>query len=433
VGKRIVLSTMGSLGDLHPFIAIALRLMEHGYDVVIATSRDFREDVLAEGISFHPIRPSRDDVFRDLRMDARELGRRIIKDTMFVLEGAVFPYLKVTYDDLLPVLQGASLVLAGSLMYSTRLAADKLGIPLLTIALQPMVFLSEYDPPSLSQAPWVAPLLSKLGPVATRAVYGTAKKLVTRRARPLYSFRRELGLPDTNVNPLFEGQFSPLGTLATYSNLLGAVQSDYPPNTTITGFTFYDRATRQRSALASELQEFLAAGAAPLVFTLGSFAVEFPGDFYRVSLHVARQLHKRAVLLVGADGLESLRNERSADVFVGDYAPFSLLFPHALAVIHHGGIGTVGQALRAGTPQLVIPYLGDQFDNAARIVRLGVARSVARKQYASRVAAELSSLLGQQSYGSRAAALGLEVAREDGTEVTARVVDALLNGGGHGV
>ncbi len=408
--------------------------MEHGYEVVIATSPDFRENVLTEGIAFHPLGPSRDDILRDLRMDARELGRRIIEDTLFVLEGALLPYLKVMYDDLLPVLEGASLVLAGSLMYPVRLAAEKLGIPHLTIALQPMVFLSAYDPPSLGRAPWVAPLLSKLGPAATRAVYGTAKWLATRRVRSLYSFRQELGLPDTTINSLFEGQFSSLGTLATYSNLLGSIQSDYPPNTLITGFTFYDRATRRRSALAAELREFLASGSAPLVFTLGSFAVEFPGDFYRVSLHVARQLHQRAVLLVGAGGMESLRNERSADVFVGDYAPFSELFPHAQAVIHHGGIGTVGQALRAGKPQLVVPFLADQFDNAARIVRLGVARSVGRKQYqAVRVAAELSSLLSNPSYGSRAAALSGEVGREDGTEVAARVVNGFLNVGGRGV
>jgi rhamnosyltransferase subunit B len=428
VSGRIVLSTAGSLGDLHPFIAIALRLQEHGYDAVIATSPDFRDNVLAERIAFHPIGPSRDDILRDLRMDIGELGRRIINDTMFVLEGASFPYLKVTYDDLLPVIDGASLVLAGSLMFSARLAAEKRAVPQMTVALQPMVFMSAYDPPSVSQAPWLGPLLSKLGPVATRVVYGAAKRLVTRRARPLYSFRRELGLPDTNANPLFEGQFSPLGTLATYSNLLGAIRQDYPPNTTITGFAFYDRATHPRSALASELEPFLSSGPPPLVFTLGSLAVEFPGEFYRVSRDVARQLHTRAVLLVGAHNVESYRDERSADVFVCDYAPFSELFPRAQAIIHHGGIGTIGQALRAGKPQLLVPFHSDQFDNAVRAERLGVARSVGLKQYVpGRVAAELSSLLNKSGYISRAAAVGREVCREDGTAVVARIVDGFLS------
>lgn len=159
---------------------------------------------------------------------------------------------------------------------------------------------------------------------------------------------------------------------------------------------YYDRATHKRSALAADLQEFLSSSPPPLVFTLGSLAVQFPGGFFRVSRDVARQLRKRAVLLVGAHATDPYPDERSADVFVRDYAPFSELFPHAQAIIHHGGIGTGGRALRAGKPQLVVPFHSDQFDNAARVVRLDVARSVRLKQHVpNRVAAELSSLLSK--------------------------------------
>jgi len=427
MAAKIVLSNVGTLGDLHPLISIALRLRERGYDAVIATSPDFRTHVVSEGIVFHPVGPSRDDILRDQKITAREFGRRISKDAMYVLEAASFPYLKVTYDDLLPALEGASLVLAGSMMYSARFAAEKLDIAHLTIALQPMVFLSARDPPSISQAPWLAPLLLRLGPAITRAVYGPGKMLAARRARPLQAFRRALGLPQTKVSPLFEGQFSPHGTLATYSPLLGPIQSDYPPNTTITGFAHYDRATRRGSGLTPALQSFIAAGPPPLVFTLGSFAVDFPGDFYRVSLDAARTLRQRAVLLIGADRNESLRKEQADDVFVCDYAPFSALFPDALVIIHHGGIGTVGQALRAGKPQLVVPFLGDQFDNAARVARLGVGRWIGQDKYSSsRVVAELTRLLGTQDFKSRAAAVGREVDLEDGPERVARVVDDLL-------
>jgi rhamnosyltransferase subunit B len=409
VAGKIVLSNVGTLGDLHPFIAIALRLKERGYDAVIATSPDFRDNVVSEGIAFHSIGPSREDILRDLQIDAREFGRRIIKDTMYALEAASFPYLKITYDDLLPVLEGASLVLAGSLMYPAWLAAERIGIPHMTIALQPMVFLSARDPPSVSQAPWLAPLLLRLGPGVTRVVYGPGKVLAARRARPLCAFRRALGLPDTKANPLFEGQFSPHGTLATYSPLLGSIQPDYPANTSITGFTFYDRATRPVSALASDLQEFISAGPPPLVFTLGGFAVDFPGDFYRVSRDAARTLRQRAIFLIGAHGNDSFREEQAEDVFIWNYAPFSALFPHAQAIIHHGGIGTVGQALRAGKPQLVVPFLGDQFDNAARVVRLGVGRWIGQNRYSpSRVTAELATLLRRSEYRSRAAAVGTQ-------------------------
>jgi rhamnosyltransferase subunit B len=426
---KIVLATVGTLGDLHPFIAIALRLQQRGYDTVIAANPDFRDHVLNERLAFHPIGPSRDRILRDLAIDAPEFGRRIIEDTMYILEAGLFPYLKMTYDDLLPVLADAALVLAGSLMYAARSAAEKLAIPLFTIALQPMVFLSAYDPPSLSQAPWLAPLLLRMGPAVTRAVYAPAKALASRRARPLYDFRRALGLATSGGNPLFEGQFSPQGTLAMYSPLLASIQPDYPAHTTIAGFTFYDRPRRHGDSLPLALQQFIAAGTAPLIITLGSFAVEFPGDFYRVSREIAHRLKKRAILLIGTHGpAAAVRAETSDDVFVADYAPFSALFPHALAIIHHGGIGTTGQALRAGKPQLVVPFLGDQFDNASRVARLGVGRWIGQNRYTpNRLAAELTTLLGRETYKLRAAAVGREVALEDGSEIAVRVIDRFLS------
>lgn len=426
--RQVLLSTMGSLGDLHPFMAIALRLREHGYYPVIATSPQYRDNVSLEGIGFHPVGPTPEQLFRDLNMDIGEFGRKVSKDTLFILEGAIFPYLQSMYDELSAAIDRSALVLSSPLLYAARFAAERLVVPHLTVALQPMIFISAYDPPCAPQAPWVAPLVSKLGRAATSIVYGAAKRLVANRARPLYQFRRAVGLPETGRDLLFEGQFSPYGTLATYSNLFAPVQPDYPPNTTVTGFTFYDRTADQRSALSAQLRNFLSSGPPPLVFTLGSFAVDFPGEFYRVSREVARRLRQRAVLVVGAQRVVSYASEPAdTDVFVADYARFSDLFPHALAIIHHGGIGTTGQALRAGKPQLVVPVLGDQFDNAARVVRLGVGRSLRLTRYQpTSVEAELSRLLGQPRYATRAATVGHQVCQEDGAEVAARIVDRLL-------
>jgi rhamnosyltransferase subunit B len=428
--RQVLLATLGSLGDLHPFIAIALRLREHGYEPVIATTPEYRDNISMEGIAFHPVGPTGEKILSDLRMNTGELGRKISQDPLFVLEGVAFPYLKSTYDDLSAVIDRSSLVLSSSLMFVARFAAERRAIPHLTVALQPMVFASAYDPPSVPGMPLLAPLLSKLGPKAANAVHGVIKRLVTRRARPLYEFRRSLGLPETNSSLLFEGQFSPHGTLALYSRLLGSVQPDYPPNTTVTGFTFYDRTIDRRTALPSDLSNFLSIGPPPLVFTLGSFAVDFAGDFYRVSREAARRLKKRAVLLVGAQQVASYGGEPAdADVCVADYARFSELFPHAAAIIHHGGIGTTGQALRAGKPQLVTPILIDQFDNAARVVRLGVGRSLRLRRYRlDRVESELSALLGDPRYAMRAATIGDQVRQEDGADSAARIVDGVLLG-----
>jgi UDP:flavonoid glycosyltransferase YjiC (YdhE family) len=424
--RKIVLATIGSLGDLHPFIAIALRLKEHGYDPVVATGAHFRHNVEIAGLAFHPVRPSRDELFRDLHMDIVEFGGRVMRDTLYILRAAVFPYLRNAYQDLLPVIDGAALVLTSSLAYSARFAAEKQCVPHMTVALQPMMFISAYDPPRLDPLRSLAPILAALGPGAARIVYAAAKRIAARQAGALYAFRDELGLPATNRDPLFEGQFSALGTLATYSDLLGPIRPDYPSGTTITGFAFYDGSTDPADALPSDLEEFLSSGPPPVVVTLGSFAVEFPGDFYAVSLATARALGERVVLLVGAGRSEHFR-ERSAEIYVSDYAPFSQLFPRARAIIHQGGIGTVGQALRAGKPQLIVPVLADQFDNAARVVRLGVARAVARRRYTPRRAtAALGGLLGNSQFASRATAVAVALAHDNGAEQAARVIEGVL-------
>src|SRR5262249_15866724 len=155
--------------------------------------------------------------------------------------------------------------------------------------------------------------------------------------------------------------------LALFSRLLGDKQLDWPPQTVITGFPFYDQ--DGDAGMPAELAAFLDAGPPPIVFTLGSSAVQDAGLFYEPTIAPARQLGRRAVLLVGKDS-----SNRPASLPEGmlavDYAPFSELFPQAAAIVHQGGVGTTAQAMRSGRPMLVMPYAHDQPDNAARIVRL---------------------------------------------------------------
>jgi rhamnosyltransferase subunit B len=425
MSRRIVLATLGSLGDLHPFIAIALQLKARGHAPILATSPMYLENVTAAGIGFHAMRPDPDSIMRDLDMDLARYGRAVMRDTMFILESAVFPYLRQTYDDLLPAIDGASLVLSSSLLFAARFAAERLGVPQMTVALQPMVFVSAHDPPAVNPAPWLAPVLAKLGPRVTRAVYGCAKRLASRRAGALSAFRRELGLPRSDLSPLFEGQFSPYGTFAAYSRLLASAQPDYPPNTWVTGFAFYDGAVAPM--LDPELEEFLASGPPPLVFTLGSFAVEFADDFFRIGLEVARELRLRVVILAGPRHGDEYRSHRTSTVHIAGSAPYSRLFPRSLAIIHHGGIGTLGQALRAGRPQLIVPLLSDQFDNAARAARLGVARMVARRRYTvRRVTAEIRRLSEDPAFARRAAQAAASVAGDRGAERIAEAIEGFL-------
>ena len=250
-----------------------------------------------------------------------------------------------------------------------------------------------------------------------------AMKWVTRSwTAPIRQLRAEIGLP-ARGDPIYEGQFSPGLTLALFSRLLADPQPDWPPHTRVTGFVFYDEAGR----LSPDLEEFLAVGPAPLVFTLGSAVVSAAGRFYQESVEAVRRLGYRAVLLVGTDPQNQPVTPLPAGVLAVAYAPHGSLFPHARAIIHQGGIGTTAQALRAGRPMLVVPHAYDQPDNASRVVRLGVARTLSPRRYeAKRVASELQALLTEPSYAQRAAEVGAMVQAEAGDRQACDAIEAYL-------
>jgi UDP:flavonoid glycosyltransferase YjiC (YdhE family) len=175
-----------------------------------------------------------------------------------------------------------------------------------------------------------------------------------------------------------------------------------------------------------ELVRFLDDGPPPLVFTLGSSAVMDAGRFYEHSAAAAKLLGRRAVLLVGTD-TGNRPAALPAGVAAFDYAPFSELFPRAAAIVHQGGVGTTGQAMRAGRPMLVMPYAHDQFDNAGRVARLGIARTISRHRYSPiRAATELRPLLADPRYAQRAAEVGEQVRQEDGVRAACDVLEEFL-------
>ena len=222
-------------------------------------------------------------------------------------------------------------------------------------------------------------------------------------------------------NPLFPAGVSRFGVLALFSRLLGAPQPDWPVQTVITGFQFFD----QPSAPDPVLEAWLADGPPPVVFTLGSSAVLSPGDFFRESAKAARRIGVRALLL-GAP-FDSASGLHGPDILRHPYASYAEVFPRAAAVVHQGGVGTTAEALRAGRPMLVVPFGVDQPDNGVRMERLGVGRVLCRKQYrAARVARELQHLLSEPGYVQLAEEAGETIRSENGAANAADAVEGIL-------
>lgn len=425
--SRILLSTLGSLGDLHPLVAIALELRQRGHTVGFCASASYRPKLESLGFQFWPLRP---DVATDNPATAHvvKLMMDPIKGVDRLLRGILFPVLRATYDDLVRAIAGdggADLLVSGELVYAAPLAAEKTGVRWATYTTSPFAFFSAYDPPVLPACPRLALLFRSFGPNVNRFTIGLVKRVARSWSEPVRQLRRELGL-SPGQDPIFQDRHSPQLVLAIFSPCLADPQPDWPPNTVVTGFPVYDGANED-SLLPRDLAGFLDSGEPPIVFTLGSAAVLDPGNFYRESAEAARLLNRRAILLVG-------RNPPPAPLPQGvvafGYARFSELFARAAAVVHHGGIGTTGHALRAGLPMLVMPFSYDQPDNGARMVRLGVGRTISRRHYsAKRSARELRMLLIDPGYRLAVAKISRRIRSERGADVACDALEKLLQAG----
>jgi len=417
--SRIVLTTIGSLGDLHPKIAIALELRKRGHDVVFATHKEYQDKIEALGFEFHRMRPDNTAL-----SDPQEMARMmdLKTGTEYVIKNWVGANLRETYTDLMNSAKDANFIIAGEGVVAARLVAEKLGILWAFAVLQPASFLSIYDPSVIPVFPFLAKLRG-LGSVVNRGIIQLSKVISKSWAEPIHQLRRELELPPLMGNPFIDDKYSPYIVLAMFSSVLAKPQPDWAANTVITGFTFYD-GSELRAELTPELKQFLDAGEPPIVFTLGSAAVMAPGSFYQESIQAAKLLNRRAVLLIGKN---KIPENLSKEIIAVSYAPYSQIFPRACAIVHQGGIGTTAQALRASCPTLVIPYSHDQPDNAARVERLGTSRTIPRKQYSAvRVAKKLRELLENPNYAVKAAEIGRIIQAENGVRIACDAIEKQL-------
>lgn len=389
--SRFLLTTLGSLGDLHPYIAVAASLIRRGHQAVLAAAGEYREAVEGAGIEFAPVRPG----FAELG-DYRSLVARsfdVRRGPEFLIRELVMPHLRTAYADLWTASEGADLLVSHPLTYALPMVAERRGLPWAATILSPMSFFSCYDPPTIPSLPWLDYLRS-FRPWLFRPIFGLAKLLIRHWERPAGELRRELSLPPLSRPAIFEGQFSPLVNLALFDRLLAPPQPDWPQPLTICGAPLHDGPPADKKVL-DDLADFLAAGEPPLVFALGSSAVWMAGDFWPEAISAARELGRRAVLITGAEQLGPLPE----GVRAFSYLPYSRIFPAAAANVHQAGIGTLAQALRAGRPQLIVPVAFDQPDNARRAAGLGLARVLPfRDVTGSRLVGELERLLADRQY-----------------------------------
>lgn len=384
---RIVAFPFGSAGDVHPLIGLCLALHARGHEITFAVNghflplvrRSFGErpglEILELGAEAEYLESA---AHPDLWNPSRSFAH--------LFKNGVLKILPRQYELVAEqAARGPTIVLANCFGFGARVASEKFGVPLLTVHLQPSCMWSEHETPVLSGLP-TGPRTPRF--IKRALIWAAVRFVMDPIACPeLNRFRASVGLaPMKNV---FAWWHSPDGVLGLFPEWYAAPQPDWPPHTVVSQFPLWDEAAV--TAPQPEVEAFLAAGSPPLVFTPGS-GHRLAGAFFQKGIEICTRLDRRGMFLTRF--AEQIPANLPASIRHFPFIPLGRLLPRSAAIIHHGGIGTMSQAMQAGIPQLIIPLAHDQPDNAARVTRLSVGAGLDPRRFtAAQAAAQLQTLL----------------------------------------
>ena len=378
----ILLVALGSAGDVHPNIGLALELKRRGHRAILMAGVVFQELASQVGLEFVSA-GTREQYDRALRNPDLWHPTRAFN---VVARQLILPAMREVYAQIERLrMHGKLIVTAPATALGARIAQEALGVPLATIHLQPSMLRSVYENPVFS-----VPDLTSSAPRFFKNFYFRLVDWLmidSLLGKDVNQFRAELGLPP--VRRIFDQwMHSPELTLGLFPESFANPQPDGPRSVRLTGFPLYDE--RNVRELPEDLAAFLDEGKPPIVFTAGS-AMTQGSTFFRESVKLCQTLDERGILL--AQHPEQIPNPLPEGIRHFAYVPFSEVLPRAAVLVHHGGIGTTAQALAAGVPQLVVPMAHDQPDNAVRVKRLAVGLFVPAFRYRERTTRPLIEAL----------------------------------------
>lgn len=414
---RFLLTSWGSHGDLHPFLALGRGLIARGHQVTLVGHPEWAAETEAAGVRFVSTgEPSREDFIRDHpEVMSMKWGGLVSLHTL--IHKAIAPGFDHTVAALLAEANTHDAIVAHHFTFPAPVVAELTALPWVTVSLAPGVVPSAY---SLPGANFGRTGRGSFGRLWNRFIWSAGKMITCTMVDPVVNrFRAKHGLQPVR-DAIFEAH-SPRLNLQLYSEHFAPRPPDWSGEKAIAGFCYYDP---PRTALNPEIKDFLDRGTVPILFTLGSTAVQKPGVFFESAAQVLKDLGLRGILLIGS---EKNRPAGLPDsILATSYAPYGLLMPHVRAVAHQCGIGTLSHTLRAGVPSLACPFAFDQPNNARRLEELGVAEVVLPHQHnAGHMGGALQRLLASDAL-SRAQRLGNLIRAEDGVARACAILENVL-------
>lgn len=413
---RIVFTTFGSLGDLHPMLPVAERLRRRGHHVAFAVPTHLAPAVTGEGFDASPITLRAIPVSSESRSPSA-IRARIVERLPNLLES--------TLAVLTRVCEGADVIVTHPLQLAAAMTARKLGLKWISLTTYPGLIPSGYTVP---EPHWLPPLPTPMGRAVNRLTWKAFRFGLRHLSGDIVNATLETEGIARDDKTFMPGGLSPYLTLVLTSPAYSPRPPDWPPHIKLTGYTPWDEPRGWRDP--PELEAFLSGGAPPVVITTSTAGERDAPAFFAAAVVALEQVNKRGILLLG-HAAEKMGAEPGVELTPGvvawPYLPLSRLVPRSSMVVHHGGVGTSLTTIRHGRAAVAVPAIFDQWYNANRIKRLGLGRVLEWKQFtAGRLASEIELVSGTPAYSERATKLGSIIAAEDGAGVACAEIESLV-------
>lgn len=412
---KAVISSFGSSGDFNPCLGLARALSKKGVDVIFLANPFYEKKILQAGLRFYPA-GEYFDVFKEVQDNSDYLhamkGPRAIWELVLKTVPVMHCAMKKLITEETP-----DFIACHILEYGSILAAKEQSIPYATLSTTPMGWFCT-QPPGY----WVYTEL----PLPLRSVQAQCMHFFMNIALK-YSLKplcKKLGLPQEIgcIDDVFGKAFLNLGL---WSETLSSSPIDAPPCSKICGFV-RDEHIKDWQDVPDEINRLFEGEKRPVVVGLGSIASLHGYDVYRAAAEACKKIDMPC-LLVGKDLAKLADPDKNIQAL--DFAPFGWVFPRASLIIHHGGLNTTAEALRAGVPSLVVPHAYDQFDNAIRTQHMGVTcRINVNKVTAESFATVLEKMLADSQMHQKAHAISQKIIAEpDGADIASEALIQFLN------
>ena len=414
--KRVAIATIGTSGDVRPYLALAIELKKHGHDVVLGTNADFEGLVTSHGVEFHNLGTKIQDWLQESRFDNAISQMKLHHFPQLLREGQAL--VERAARNSWTMAQGADAIVVNINTSFGIDIAEALDIPVIMTAMQPLNPTREF-PVCAYEVPDLGPTFNKLSYIAMNLQQGYYDL-------PRDRVRKELmGLAPRKRGGLFKDSLgNNLPTLYNFSSIVSPRPRDWPQTAVVTGFWFLDDTSDWEPS--PDLRRFLDAGPPPVYIGFGSmpFGAERNTQILRSALS---QWGGRAIVSRGWGGINA--DDLPDTVFAVSEAPHDKLFPLVSAVVHHGGAGTTAAGLRAGKPTFTVPQAYDQRYWGRRVRALGCGPAPVRLRTLTpeTLARALNELTTNQAMAANARSIGEALSQETGLETAVNFIEATVD------